>query len=147
MSVSVQWDVDPRPLSDEAVTELVEAALARGGRAGLEVGVVFVGDSALAALHERFLGDPRPTDVLAFDLGPEGGGPEAEVYCSVERAQAVARERGVPAERELALYVVHGVLHLCGLDDAEPGERARMRVLEAELLDGLGYVPDRGETW
>lgn len=142
MTVDVAWDVAARPLSDDDARAAVEAALAHGGRPGLEVGVVFVDDPTLAALHARFLDDPTPTDVIAFDLGAEGPGPAAELYASVDCAQRVAAERGVSAARELALYLVHGALHLCGLDDHDEGERAAMRAAERAVLGGLGYPPD-----
>jgi probable rRNA maturation factor len=101
------------------------------------VDVIFVSDAGLARLHGRYLGDPRPTDVMAFELGTAGDGPEAEVYVSAERARAVARARGLPPARELALYVIHGCLHLCGFDDQAPNARRRMRRAERLLLSRL----------
>jgi probable rRNA maturation factor len=127
--------------SDEQLARAAEAALARGGRAGLELALVLVDDATLAELHGRFLGDPTPTDVLAFDLG-DGPGPAGEVYVSVERARAVAGRRGLSSAREVCLYVVHGCLHLCGFDDAEDEPRAAMRAAEREVLGALGHAPD-----
>ena len=142
MAIEITWTVEARPLTDEAVTAAVEAALAHGGRAGLAVEVVLLDDPSLAALHDQWLGDPSVTDVMAFDLGDEGEGPAAEVYASVDRARELARERGVDWGRELALYLVHGTLHLCGHDDHEDAERAAMRAAEAAVMEGLGYPPD-----
>ena len=142
MSVSVVWTVPRDGLDDEGVVRAVEAALADGGRPGLELSVVLVDDARLAELHGRFLDDPTPTDVMAFDLGDEDGGPAGEVYVSVERARALAAERGVGLDRELALYLVHGALHLCGHDDHAEEERAAMRRAEARVLAGLGYPDD-----
>lgn len=140
----VHWTVRGRRLlSQRQVRAAVAAALAHGGRPGLWVEVVFVDDRALARLHARHLGDPSPTDVITFDLGGDGG-PEAELYVSVERARAEARARGLSAERELTLYVVHGCLHLCGFDDHASRARARMRAAEAAVLAELGHAPDRG---
>jgi probable rRNA maturation factor len=137
----VSWTLPgPRLLSEAEVRAAVTAALAHGGRPGLRLAVVFVSDAALARLHGQALGDPSPTDVLAFDLGPEGQGPAGEIYVSVERARAEARGRGIAPEGELALYVVHGCLHLCGLDDRRPGARLRMRAAERAVLARLGYA-------
>ena len=139
----VAWDLPgARPLDDAAVRRAVAAALAHGGRPEALLCVVFVDDARLAAMHGEYLGDPEPTDVIAFDLGDECGGPAGELYVSVERARAVARARGVSPARELALYVVHGALHLCGHDDREPEARARMRAAERAVLAELGYPPD-----
>ena len=142
MAIEITWTVEARPLTDEAIRAAVEAALAHGGRAGLAVEVVLLDDPSLAALHDQWLGDPSVTDVMAFDLGDEGEGPAAEVYASVDRARELARKRGVDWGRELALYLVHGTLHLCGHDDHEDEERAAMRAAEAAVMEGLGYPPD-----
>lgn len=130
-------------LSAEAVARAVDAALTHGGRPEREVDVVFVDDARLASMHAEFLGDPSETDVITFDLGVDDGpGPDAELYVSVDRARRVAAERGVSVERELALYVVHGALHLVGFDDKEDSERARMREAERTVLSALGYPED-----
>jgi probable rRNA maturation factor len=143
MRVGIAWGVRARPITDRAIRAAVRAALAHGGRPGIDVEVALVSDRHLASLHGRFLGDPAPTDVISFDLG-EDGGPAGEIYVSVDRARAVARERGDPIERELALYLVHGALHLCGFDDGSPRQRKRMRAAESSVLDGLGLGGARG---
>ena len=54
----------------------------------------------------------------------------------------MARERGVTAERELLLYVVHGVLHLCGFDDHEEEDRSRMRAAERVVMERIAQPHD-----
>jgi probable rRNA maturation factor len=142
LSVLSSWQVAEAPLTDEQVTEAVEAALNHGGRPGIGIEVVFVDDPTLTDLHQRALNDPTPTDVITFDLGEDGGGPAGELYVSVDCARREAQRRDMPVARELALYLVHGALHLCGYDDHEDDERARMRVAEREVLAQLGYPDD-----
>ena len=142
MSVEVVWEAGPAVLEDARVTALVEAALDHGGRAGIDIAVVFVDDDTLAGMHERWLGDSSPTDVISFDLGEEGGGPAGELYVSLERARRVAQQRAVPLERELSLYIVHGCLHLCGFDDREDADRERMRRAESLVLGEMGLPED-----
>jgi probable rRNA maturation factor len=150
----VLWQSGRRLATDRAIREAVKAAFDQAGKEAPSIDVVLVDDRTLARIHGRFLGDPRPTDVIAFDLSDEsdawparaggGGGIGAEIYASHECALRVAAERGVDPGRELALYVVHGALHLCGFDDHSARGRKRMRTAESKVLDGLGYAPDRG---
>ena len=141
--VRVAWKTKHRPLATRDVRRAVSKALEHGGRGAIEIDVVFVDDATLAGLHARFLGDSAPTDVLAFDLGDEHGA-AGEIWASVDCARRVARERGVAAARELALYVVHGALHLCGFDDHRSVDRKRMRAAEATVMEALGYARDLG---
>ena len=95
----------------------------------------------LTRMHADYLGDPTATDVITFDLGA-GQGPAGELYVSVERAREVAGRRNVAVERELTLYVVHGVLHLCGFDDRDAPDAARMRSAEEAAMAELGFPDD-----
>ena len=123
----------------------------------VEMSLLFVDESTIAELNERFLGSEGATDVLAFPLDDElppagrrpdqgGRGPGAPsdpgdppsllgdvVVCPLV-AQRQAPEHGVSADDELALLVVHGVLHLLDYDHVEPEETAAMRRREQELL-------------
>ncbi len=123
----------------ELLRRAARAALAHGARPALELSLVLVDDAELCLLHERFLGDPAPTDVIGFDLS-DAHSQLGEVFVSVECAERVARRRGLDPARELALYVVHGCLHLCGHDDHAPAERRRMRAAERRVLAQLGFA-------
>jgi probable rRNA maturation factor len=137
--VRVTRAVEVSELSDEDARAAVGAALSHGGRPGLRIDVVFVDDPTLQAMHEEFLDDPSVTDVMAFDYTQADGDadPEAEVYVSADRARAVATERGESPRDELLLYLVHGALHLCGMDDHEEGPREEMRAAETAVLSKL----------
>jgi len=137
--VRVTRAVEVPELSDEDARAAVLAALSHAGRPGLRVDVVFVDDPTLQAMHEEFLNDPSVTDVMAFDYTQADGDadPEAEVYVSADRARAVAAERGKAVRDELLLYLVHGALHLCGMDDHEDGPREEMRAAESVVLSEL----------
>ena len=108
---------------------------------GLALSVVFLGDAALARLHGRWLGAPGRTDVISFDLSDEHS-QAGELYLSATCARRTAAARGVAPQRELALYLVHGALHLCGFDDRAQRARARMRRAETTVLRALGYADD-----
>lgn len=104
---------------------------------GCELSVAFVDDAEIAAMNREFLGEDGPTDVLAFPLGgPDGSDRHVvgEVVVSAERAKVEAEARGLQPCEELALYVVHGVLHLAGFDDHDPKAKREMRDREREML-------------
>lgn len=139
--------MSPEVLSVERVQAIARAALAHGGRPDGALSIVLVDDGTLARMHGEYLDDDSPTDVISFDLqdpdDPVHAGPIGELYVSVDCARRVAAERGVPVERELALYIVHGALHLCGFDDHEEADRAAMRQAEAHVMEQLGFDADR----
>jgi probable rRNA maturation factor len=89
--------------------------------------VSLVSEEEICRLHAEFLNDPSPTDVITFDHG--------EIIIGVEAAVVEAEARGWPLERELFLYLIHGFLHLQGLEDHEPEEAEQMRVLQEEILE------------
>jgi probable rRNA maturation factor len=106
------------------------------GRAAISVAVV--DDAAIAKLNEQFLHHRGPTDVLSFLLHEEDGVLEGEVVVSAETALRAAPRYDWSAEEELLLYVIHGVLHLAGYDDAAPADRKVMRNREATYLRQVG---------
>lgn len=111
---------------------VVATTLAYVERPALPVSLLLTDDAEIAAIHGVHLDDPTPTDVISFDLDDE-----AELVVSVETARRVAKAHGHTARAELALYVVHGLLHCCGYDDLRARDRARMRIAEREVLAQL----------
>ncbi len=129
---------------------------ARGVKGETEVSLLFVDEEAMAALNQQFLGQSGPTDVLSFpiedepgptgrspDLGGSGPGGSPEegtltllgdvVICPAVAARNAA-EHEVSLDDEVALLVVHGLLHLLGLDHEDDAEAERMEALEQVLL-------------
>lgn len=112
---------------------VVRAALLHGGAPQMPVSLLLTDDEEIAAIHDRFLGDATPTDVISFAI--DGA---AELVISTETAVRCARESAHEVAAEVALYVVHGLLHLCGYDDRGARARARMRAAERAVLTSLG---------
>ena len=114
---------------------------------GNEVSVAIVNDSRMRELNSRFTGTDAATDVLAFPLergrGASEGDVLGEIVASGETALREAAERGVPPEAELALYVIHGVLHLLGYRDHTDADRNRMYRKESTLLRKVGLQSTR----
>ena len=109
---------------------------ARGGQsfrlpALQDLSVVVVNDAAMAKLNTRYHATPGPTDILTFDYGAGQG----ELVISIDRVVANAQRFRCSASRELARYIVHGILHLHGFADQTAPQRHRMRAAERRLLN------------
>lgn len=114
-----------------------------GGCPTGELSLVFMTDEALAQLHADFLDDPSVTDVITF-AGDTMLGSAGEICVSADRAATYAKEAGRDFSTELALYLVHGWLHLAGYDDLKPPLKRQMRTAEARamtLLQADGALP------
>ena len=148
---------EDHPIAVGRWAELARQVLtARGIKGETEVSLLFVDEDAIAALNEQFLGKKGPTDVLSFPIedepGPSGRSPElggsgpgssaeegpltllGDVVICPSVAAVNALDHEVSLDDEVALLVVHGLLHLLGLDHEEDGEAERMEALEQELL-------------
>jgi probable rRNA maturation factor len=154
---------EAHPIDVARWAELARQVLeARGVKGECEVSLLFVDEAAMATLNEQFLGKPGPTDVLSFpiedepaptgrspDLGGTGPGSSAEqgaltllgdvVICPAVAARN-ATEHGASFDDEVALLVVHGLLHLLGLDHEDDAEAERMEALEQQLLQRFHRV-------
>ena len=134
MPVSI---VSPRGLKGVAapLRAVVTAALALEGRRPGEVAVVLADDARLRDLNRRWRGLDRATDVLSFGYD-EGGDDvvDGDVVVSLERVREQARRFRTSRGRELARVVIHGALHLAGLDHQASAERRRMRAREDRVL-------------
>jgi probable rRNA maturation factor len=112
------------------------------GESAGQVSLAFVDNPTIHRLNKRYLDHDEPTDVLSFPLSEPGEKRLAgELVIGVEVAQAQSAERGHDVHAELALYVIHGILHLCGYDDHDPKASALMRERERHYLNALG-LPD-----
>ncbi len=101
-----------------------------------ELSVVLMSDESLAKLHEQFLNDPTPTDVITFP-GDSDMDFSGEICISVDRAKAVCEMHNNSLAEEITLYLVHGWLHLAGFDDIHEQDRQDMRKAEAETMQML----------
>jgi probable rRNA maturation factor len=112
-----------------------------------EVSLVFTDSETVQKLNRDYRGVDKPTDVLAFNmlpqdeadssfaLPPDGVTRLGEVIISYPQAVEQAREQGHSPEKELALLIIHGILHLLDYDHEKPGEESKMRERERELLE------------
>jgi probable rRNA maturation factor len=92
--------------------------------------IVFVGTRRMRAINKKYLKHDYVTDVLSFDLGDAQG----EIIICPGMAGVNAKAHRTSTQKEIILYVVHGILHLAGFDDKSPAGIRRMRSMEKELL-------------
>jgi len=125
-----------------------------------ELSVLLVDTDAMAGLHQRWMGEEGPTDVLAFPMDemgvPHPGGGQAEHSTDDDAAETLlgdvvlcpqvavqqAEKAGHGMQQELDLLCTHGILHLLGYDHAEPEEHATMFGLQDRLLAEWGPLRD-----
>jgi rRNA maturation RNase YbeY len=167
--LSIEVIDQTRRLSSEALSWLtnnIEKAVRHLGACG-EVRVRIVDDEEMARAHEEYGGVPGTTDVLTFDLtDPEAGPPprmdlelgklvndrlefgiDTDILACLDEANrhiqggSTGASPRVPVERELLLYVVHGVLHCLGMDDHDEAAAAAMHRVEDAVLTGIGVGP------
>jgi probable rRNA maturation factor len=91
-----------------------------------EVEVSLIDDATIAGVHAEFMNDPSATDVITFDHG--------EILISTETAIRQATQGAHSPQRECALYMIHGLLHLNGHDDHSAGEFASMKEIQESIL-------------
>lgn len=149
-------------LSHRFVTKVAQATLSDEQVAVAQISVALVSNAEMHALNREYLAHDYPTDVVSFLLECEVVEPKAarmprssraaavprshrlrrgtgkriegEIIISTEYAVEEAARYGWPAEHEVALYLVHGLLHLCGYDDLSVPEKRRMRNRERQIL-------------
>ena len=138
--IQVQVNIQQRvlPLDEQWLRQIVTVVLSGEGAASASVSVAVLDDKAIHELNRRYLHHDYPTDVLSFVLEEGDQGLEGEVIVSAETAAREAAGFGWSAADELALYVVHGTLHLLGYDDHEDSDIAAMRAKERHYLARMG---------
>jgi probable rRNA maturation factor len=107
--------------------------------------IAVVDDDRIRGLNRDFLGHDAPTDVLSFpagELDPDTSRRYlGDIVISLRRAAEQAGDRGHSVEAEMQLLVIHGILHLLGLDHAASAEKKRMWAVQAQILQRLGISP------
>jgi probable rRNA maturation factor len=142
------------PADEDALRELAQYVIGQMETHPLaDLSMLLVDEAHMTNLHEKWMEEPGPTDVLSFPMdelrphsmagpnrsrGRDGDEPEpvllGDVVLCPQVAAVQARQHGHSTQAELELLTVHGVLHLLGYDHADPEEEAEMFGLQSELL-------------
>lgn len=144
IQVSIANEQSSLAVDEAKIREIVAETLHAEEIENAEISVALVDDPTMHELNRRHLEHDYPTDVLSFllaDSGDEGEPLEGEIIISTETAIRQAAEYTWAPEAEFTLYLVHGLLHLCGYDDHTAADRRRMRSRERAILKIWGLSP------
>lgn len=114
-------------------TAWIKAVAATYGREVGEIGYLFVNDEKILEVNNEYLGHDYYTDIITFDYD-EGNQINGDLVISLDTVRSNAKLFGKPYEEELYRVIIHGILHLCGINDKGPGERELMEAAENRAL-------------
>ena len=134
ITVDIANQQDALPLDEDRLRCAVRGILEEASLAEGQISVAVVDDATIRRLHREYLDVDEPTDVMSFVLDRDASRLEGEVIASAETARRRAPQYDWPAEDELLLYVIHGMLHLVGYDDTTAPQRSEMRRQEQAHL-------------
>lgn len=124
------------------VTAWIKAVAASYGRKVGDVGYMFVDDDAILATNREYLGHDYYTDIITFDYD-EGDVINGDIVVSLDTVRSNAEKFGKSFDDEFHRVVIHGILHLCGINDKGPGEREVMEANEDKALRLLAGMAGR----
>ena len=126
-------DVDLPALPQRETSAWVRAVAASYGKRVGEVAYVFCNDEKILEVNREFLQHDYFTDIITFDY-TEGQRIGGDLFISLDTVRSNAELFGRPYDEELHRVVIHGILHLCGINDKGPGERELMEAAENKAL-------------
>lgn len=120
-------------LRHREITSWIRRVAATYGKKTGDIGYMFVDDEKILEVNRQYLGHDYYTDIITFDYS-EGNVIQGDIFISVDTVRSNAEERGLTFDEELHRVIIHGILHLCGVNDKGPGEREIMETAENRAL-------------
>lgn len=117
-------------------TAWIRRVAATYGKTVGEVGYLFCDDEKILEVNREYLGHDYYTDIITFDYD-EGDQINGDLVISLDTVRTNAEQFGKDYDEELHRVIIHGILHLCGLNDKGPGEREKMEAAENKALELL----------
>lgn len=114
-------------------TQWIKAVAASYGKKVGEIGYLFCNDEHILEVNREYLGHDYYTDIITFDYS-EGDVISGDLFISLDTVRTNAQQVGATYEQELNRVIIHGILHLCGINDKGPGEREIMEAAENKAL-------------
>ena len=123
-------------------TAWIKAVAATYGKRVGEIGYMFVNDDKILEINNQYLGHDYYTDIITFDYD-ERDVLNGDIVISVDTVRSNAEQFGKSFDDELHRVIIHGILHLCGINDKGPGEREMMEAAEDRALTLLKLLSDK----
>lgn len=146
VDVTIDWSLPggAQLVDEDRAAALLRHGLMQEGQDGSwEFAIRFVGDAEMSRLHERYLNDPSPTDIMTFPYDPDDGELGGDIVISVDTAAENASDHDWSTRSELEFLMLHGLLHVLGWDDHNESNRAAMLARQYELLETWSRDADR----
>jgi len=132
--ITYNTDGVPMPkIKRRETTAWIKRVVASYGRKTGEIGYMFVSDDKILEVNREYLGHDYYTDVITFDYDEEDT-VSGDIVISLDTVRTNAEQFGKSYDEELHRVIIHGVLHLCGINDKGPGEREVMEAAENRAL-------------
>lgn len=126
-------------IKKRSVNAWIKAVASTYGRRVGDIGYMFVGDEKILQVNNEYLGHNYYTDVITFDYD-EADIVSGDIVISLDTVRSNAQLFGKTYEEEFYRVLIHGILHLCGINDKGPGERQVMEAAENRALDLLAEM-------
>ena len=127
-------------IKKRATNAWIKAVAASYGRKVGEIGYLFVNDEKILEVNREYLNHDYYTDIITFDYD-EDDTISGDLVISLDTVRSNAELFGKTYEEELCRVIIHGILHLCGINDKGPGEREMMEAAENKALAMLSLAP------
>ncbi|MDH6342969.1 putative rRNA maturation factor [Parabacteroides sp. PFB2-12] len=126
-------DIAFPPIKRRKVSQWIKAVAATYEQAVGDISYIFCSDEKILEVNRQYLEHDYFTDIITFDY-TEGKRISGDLFISLETVKTNAEKFGTTYEEELHRTIIHGILHLCGIDDKGPGEREIMEENENKAL-------------
>ena len=133
-------DIDMPAISRRLTTDWVKQVAATYGKCVGDVAYIFCNDSKILEVNQQYLQHDYYTDIITFDYC-EGNRISGDLFISLDTVRSNAELFGKSYHEELHRVIIHGILHLCGINDKGPGERELMEEAENAALALLPPAP------
>lgn len=134
MAITYQTEGIKMPdIKKRETTEWIKAVAATYEKRIGEIAYIFCSDEKILEVNRQYLQHDYYTDIITFDYC-EGNRLSGDLFISLETVKTKSEQFNTPYEEELRRTIIHGILHLCGINDKGPGEREIMEAAENKAL-------------